>query len=158
MARIKTNRLVIIPMIVWGLILVGCAGLRSPEASCAVTEPTWITPPEDAAVSGTPGPGYYIVNADQSIWVSAWWHGEAEQYLRAGEKGIKVGWFRPAGAELTVVGERIDAPAPPLEAHAPCCYPTRFQAGGLEFPTEGCWEITATAAESELVFIVNVAP
>jgi hypothetical protein len=78
--------------------------------------------------------------------------------LKPGEDGIKVGWFRPEGAELLISGERLDADAPPLESHVPCCYPTRFQATGVMFPTEGCWEIRAKAAESELKFVVWVEP
>lgn len=126
--------------------------------SCHVTEPVWVKPPDDAAVSNPPEYGYYYVNADRSIWASAWWKGEEDTYLRATNDGIKVGWFRPAGAALEITGQRIDAKAPALEAHAPCCYPTRFQATGLYFPSEGCWQVNARAEDSELSFIVRVAP
>ena len=149
---------VILPMVLLSSVMTACAALRTNEPACGLTEPTWIKPPEDAAVSGTPEHGYYYVNEDRSIFASAWWYGQDEYYLQAGERGVKVGWFRPAGADLLISGKRIDAEAPPLEAHAPCCYPTRFQAAGLVFPTEGCWEITATAEDRELVFVVNVAP
>jgi hypothetical protein len=66
--------------------------------------------------------------------------------------------FRPAGVTLEITGRRLDAQALPLEAHVPCCYPTRFQATGLIFPIEGCWEVTAKAADSELSFVVKVEP
>ena len=92
------------------------------------------------------------------MWASAGWTGQEESYLRAGEEGVKVGWFRPAGATLKITGRRLDASAPPLEAHVPCCYPTRFQSSGLFFPTEGCWQVTAQAANSQLSFVVQVAP
>jgi hypothetical protein len=95
------------------------------------------------------------VNEDRSIWASAYW---GEYHLRAGEEGNKVGWFRPAGAELEITGQRLDGEAPPLEAHASCCYPTRFQASGLYFPTEGCWEVIAKAQDKELSFVVRVEP
>jgi len=81
-----------------------------------------------------------------------------ENYLRVSKEGIKVGWFRPAGAELVITGQRIDAQAPPLIVHIPCCYPTRFQPSGLFFPTEGCWEVTAKSAESVLSFTLWVNP
>jgi hypothetical protein len=71
---------------------------------------------------------------------------------------IKVGWFRPAGAELIILGQWLDGNAPLLEAEVPCCYPTRFQATGLYFPTDGCWKVTARVADSELSFIVWVEP
>lgn len=130
----------------------------SSSDTCPVTEPAWIKPPEDSAVQNPPAHGYYYVNEDSSIWASAWWTGQEEYPLRAGEGGNKVGWFRPEGAELEITGQRLDAQAPPLEAHVPCCYPTRFQATGLYFPTEGCWEVTAKAADSLLSFVVRVEP
>ncbi len=126
--------------------------------ACPVTEAVWIEPPEDAAVSGAPEFGNYYVNDDRSIWASAWWVDQDEIYLKAGDEGIKLGWFRPAGVELEISGQRLDGGSPPLEAHAPCCYPTRFQASGLVFPTEGCWEITARAGDSILSFVVEVEP
>jgi len=138
------------------LYLAGCKA--NEESVCALTEPVLAKPPEDSAVSGSPEEGYYYVNKDHSIWASAWWTDQEETYLRAGEEGVKVGWFRPEGVDLEITGQRIDAEAAPLETHIPCCYPTRFQATGLYFPTEGCWEITAKAAESELTFVVWVAP
>lgn len=149
------------------LLPAGCAPIariaQPNPAACTVTEPAWLTPPEDSAVSGAPATGYYYVNADRSIWGSAWWDeagvgGEGEDALHAGGEGIKMGWFRPAGAELVITGERIDGEAPPLEAHAPCCYPTRFQASGLVFPTEGCWQVNAEAEGKTLSFIVWVNP
>jgi hypothetical protein len=57
---------------------------------------------------------------------------------------------------MEVTGRRLDGQAPALEAEFPCCYPTRFQASGLYFPAEGCWEVTAKAADSVLTFIVKV--
>jgi len=76
----------------------------------------------------------------------------------AGERGgVKIGWFRPAGAALEISGRRVDGPAPALEASVPCCS-TRFQATGLYFPSEGCWEVTAKAAGSQLTFVVWVEP
>ena len=137
-------------------VLSGCAS-NSTDA-CPVTEPLWIKHPDDSAMGNSPVEGYYFVNEDRSIWASAWWTGEDQEYLTASKNGIKVGWFRPAGTELKITGQRIDAKAPPLESHIPCCYPTRFQATGLYFPTEGCWEITAIAEDSILSFIVQVTP
>ena len=123
-----------------------------------MTEPVWAKPPEDSAVLNEPEFEYYFLNEDRSIWASSWWAGENEGYSQAREGALKVGWFRPAGAELQITGRRLDAQAPPLEFHIPCCYPTRFQVTGLYFPTEGCWEVRAKAADSELLFIVWVEP
>jgi hypothetical protein len=155
-----------------GLVLTACAtaqGLTSgasestpsasaAEAACPVTEAEGAVHLEDSAILGTPAFGYYIINPDRSIWAGASWFGDVGYPLREGEEGNKVGWFRPAGADLIITGHRLDGDAPPLEAEASCCYPTRFQASGLIFPTEGCWEINAKAAESELTFVVWVQP
>jgi hypothetical protein len=125
---------------------------------CPVTEPAWDKPPEDAAVQDPPAYGYYYVNEDRSIWASVWWKGQEEERLQLSKEGVKVGWFRPEGAALEITGRRIDGQALPLEAHIPCCYPTRFQASGLYFPAAGCWEISAKAADRVLSFVVLVEP
>ncbi|HEU5103010.1 MAG TPA: hypothetical protein VFU22_28500 [Roseiflexaceae bacterium] len=130
----------------------------SSAGTCPLTEPIWVKPPADSAVQDPPAFGHYFVNQDRSIWASAWWAGRDDYRLRAVEEGVKVGWFRPAGASLAIAGQRLDAQAPALDAHVPCCYPTRFQATGLIFPTQGCWEITATAADRQLSFVVWVEP
>jgi hypothetical protein len=149
-------------MFLWLPVLVACTSTSPTDSSlvdaCTLTEPVWAQPPEDAAVQGSPAFGYYFINEEQSIWAAAWWADQEAGNLRASGDGIKTGWFRPAGAELQITGQRLDAEAPPLEAHVPCCYPTRFQATGLFFPTEGCWEVTARADDSEISFIVQVAP
>ena len=143
-------------------VLVACTSTSTPsnlaKDSCPLTDPIWIKPPEDAAVQNEPAFGYYFVNEDQLIWASAWWTEKEEYHLQAGEEGNKLGWFRPAGADLVITGQRLDAEAPPLEAEASCCYPTRFQASGVYFPTEGCWEVHAKAEDKELTFVVWVEP
>ena len=138
------------------LVLTGCASAQID--SCPVSEPLWIKPPEDSAVNDPPVDGYYFVNEDRSIWASAWWIEQAENYLYVKEDGFKEGWFRPAGAELQITGHRLDGLSLPMKAHVPCCYPTRFQATSLYFPTAGCWKVTAKATDSILTFIVQVSP
>jgi hypothetical protein len=138
------------------VILTAC--ITGNNSSCPISEPTWLLPPDDPAINNPPVYGYYFTNDDQSILASAWWTDEYEGYLHANENGIKVGWFRPEAARLQISGSRLDGWAPALEAHVPCCYPTRFQATGLTFPTEGCWEVTAKAEEKVLTFVVEVAP
>ena len=161
----------LLPCLLISALLTACTAMRTADPTlpaltaivsstanaCPLTEPAWAKPPEDSAVQDPPAYGYYFVNEDSSIWASAWWTGQDENYLLAGED-IKVGWFRPAGATLEVTGQRLDGEAPPLEFHAPCCYPTRFQASGLGFPTPGCWEVTARAEDRKLSFVVWVEP
>ena len=136
-------------------VLTACAAA---DNSCPVTAPAWLLAPDDPAVDNPPAYGYYFVNEDRSIWASAWWADAEEYQLYASEDSIKVGWFRPAGAELVIAGQRLDDESLALESHVPCCYPTRFQATGLYFPTEGCWEVTAKAGGSVLSFFVLIEP
>jgi len=136
------------------LALVACGGKRD----CAVTTPVWAKPSADAAILDAPAYSYYFINEDQSIWASAGWASPKGDPLRVSEEGFKVGWFRPAGTTLEITGHRLDGQAPVLESDIPCCYPTRFQATGIYFPTEGCWEVTAKAEDEELSFVVWVEP
>jgi hypothetical protein len=138
-------------------MLAACTRVFARE-DCPITQPVWAVHPADSAVPGEPSYGYYYVNEDSSIWASAWWSEEDGSLFRVTEEGTKIGWFRPAGATLDITGQRLDGDSPPLEAHASCCYPTRFQASGLYFPTAGCWEITGRAKDSELTFVIWVEP
>lgn len=78
--------------------------------------------------------------------------------MTAGEGGNKVLWIRPQGSRLTATGRRLDAAAPWMKARILDGYREGFQASGLYFPSAGCWEISAKAAKSELVFITRVSP
>jgi hypothetical protein len=151
---ITVTRLLLMVLLLF--VLVGCAGAA--QRDCPITEPVWEKPPADAAVLDPPAYGYYFVNEDRSIWASAGWAGTEADPLQVHEEGFKVGWFRPAGAALQITGRRLDAEAASLESDIPCCYPTRFQATGIYFPTEGCWEVHAKAEDKELSFVVWVEP
>jgi hypothetical protein len=120
------------------------------DPSCPLTPPTIAEPPDDPNADPF-GNGPWYINPERTLWAglpSRSWH-------TGGEKVI---WIRPAGTELTVSGQRLDADAPPLRAEIPCCYPTGFQVTGLYFPTEGCWAVTAQAGEHKLEFVTQVAP
>jgi hypothetical protein len=129
----------------------GTEAIEQPSA-CVVTEAIRAEPPRDPNADPF-GTGPWYVNADRSIW--AGW--DAIRMV-AGPKGNKVLWIRPQGRQLTISGRRLDANASPATATIPCCYPTGFQASGLTFPTEGCWQISAKAGTSELTFITRVGP
>ncbi len=74
-----------------------------------------------------------------------------------GSLGWKFPWLRTVCGRLTITGRRLDAPAGPLRASIPEGYgETGFQASGVYFPSEGCWEITGRAGDSELTFVVEV--
>jgi hypothetical protein len=144
-------------------VVTACTSSQSVEntsaSSCATTKPLWLKPPEDTAIPDAPVFGHYFANEDRSILASAWWIEDQEDYqLHITEEGIKMGWFRPVGAPLEITGQRLDGQAPPLRADIPGIYPTRFQATGIYFPTEGCWEVNAKAEGSERSFVVWIKP
>lgn len=74
-----------------------------------------------------------------------------------GSIGMKFGWWRVAPGELTITGRRLDVSAPPLHADVPEGYgEDGFQATGVFFPTEGCWEVTGSVGRSTLTFVTFV--
>ena len=74
-----------------------------------------------------------------------------------GSIGWKLGWWRIVSGTLTITGRRLDAQAPPLPASAPEGYgQSGFQASGVFFPTEGCWEVTGLVGSSTLALVTFV--
>ncbi len=74
-----------------------------------------------------------------------------------GSIGYKYGWWRNITGYLTISGRRLDAPAPPLKPSVPSGYGnTGFQASGVTFPTEGCWQITGKVGPTSLTFLTLV--
>lgn len=103
----------------------------------------WTDLPRDGIWYGLPhNPSGYT----QKIF---WWH---DSYL----------WKEEPEPKLSVTGERLDAPAPPLLASsATNAYADDIGSAmlvGVDFPTPGCWKITGRYADAELNFVVWVAP
>ena len=74
-----------------------------------------------------------------------------------GSVGWKVGWWREVSGSLTITGRRLDRSAPPLRADVPSGYGmTGFQASGVHFPTEGCWEVTGKVGTTTLTVVTFV--
>jgi len=64
---------------------------------------------------------------------------------------------------LTVAARRLDGQAPPAEVlNANSSYREEdwkaFLVGGINFPTTGCWEVSARYENDELTFVVWVVP
>jgi hypothetical protein len=126
---------------VLGALCVACAG------SGAGSRPTVAGCPATPLARGAPP------DANTARLTSTWytdgalWAGPVPPYRGqwfAGPAGMKVGWWRATRGRLAIEGRRLDAPAPRLRATIPDGYgETGFQATGLTFPTEGCWEIVA---------------
>jgi hypothetical protein len=151
----------------------------SPKASpigCPVTQPNGKQPPPGAHVFGR-GNGDY---GNDALWTSLWIWGEGAvlvpptHILPDGSFGpLKWAWWRGVPGQLVITGQRLDAPAPPLQAygaggvplHDPpepsgefgvVYSPTAFLPTGLVFPTAGCWEITARVGDASLTFVTLV--
>jgi hypothetical protein len=74
-----------------------------------------------------------------------------------GSISTKFGWWRITPGTLTITGRRLDASEPPVSATIPDGYgDSGFQSSGVDFPTEGCWELTGTVGSSSLTFVVFV--
>ncbi|HEU4919445.1 MAG TPA: hypothetical protein VFT20_06865 [Candidatus Limnocylindrales bacterium] len=73
-----------------------------------------------------------------------------------GSIGWKFGWWRIVSGSLTITGRRLDAPGRLLRAEFDDYGTHGFQASGVYFPTEGCWEVTGTVGNSHLTFVTFV--
>ena len=156
------------------LILAGCAGgrpttrpiavapsttathLPQPVAladarQCRVTRPNGATPPGVGAQAG-------VNHGNTKLWTAMWPGGvikaDPDYVDKDGSIHMKFGWWRGVSGQLSIQGRRLDGPAPPLRAEVPDGYGERgFQASGVIFPTEGCWEITGQVGAARLTFV-----
>jgi hypothetical protein len=70
-------------------------------------------------------------------------------------------WFRAIEGEVVIEGRRLDAEAPPLpqvilRGKQDGYGETGIHPTTLIFPSEGCWEVTASVGETTLRFITLV--
>ena len=98
-----------------------------------------------------------------SLWVGALWpNGDVimtrDDVGPDGRLGMKFGWYRLTNGYLTITGRRLDAPAPPASGLTfPGGYGlTGFNASGVIFPTEGCWQVTGRVGRVALTFVTFV--
>ena len=142
---------------------------HDPPASCPTTVPQHPTfvPPAPYDSMGYDGEFWY---GSDSLWTAVREDGIWEA-LPHNPEGYtqKVFWWRdgyvwteePEPA-LTVTGERMDAPAPPLYAseatNASASDIGSAMLVGVDMPTLGCWKITGKYGDAEVSFVVWVAP
>jgi hypothetical protein len=106
--------------------------------------------------------GYDASYGNGALWVGGLWPdgviAVGRRYVEEdGSVAIKFGWWRGAPGVLEITGRRLDAPAPPPRAEVPEGYGRDgFQATGVLFPAEGCWEVTGTVGSSTLTFVTFV--
>ncbi len=126
---------------------------------CPVTLPGHVGPP---GVSPRDFFGWGESYGNGKLWVGGLWPGgvinaDAGFINRDGSVGMSFGWWRAAPGKLRITGRRLDTPAPPARGIVPDGYgKTGFQASGVDFPTEGCWEITGTLPTTRLTFVTLV--
>lgn len=142
---------------------------HDPPASCPITVPQnpTFTPPAPYNSMGFEGEFWY---GSSSLWTAVRENGVWEA-LPHNPEGYtqKVFWWRdgyvwteePEPA-LTVTGERLDASAPPFRAskatNASASDIGSAMLVGVDIPTLGCWKITGKYSNTELSFVVWVAP
>jgi hypothetical protein len=123
---------------------------RRMPGGCPVTRPGW-TPPRGLR--------------DGRIWVAFGPTGGIYRVPRenvgsGGALGIKIAWQRGRGlrGRITVVARRLDERASPVRRRirATGYGLTGLQASGLDFPTQGCWRVTASAGGASVTFVLLV--
>jgi hypothetical protein len=132
------------------------ASAATPSPPCPVTVPNGSTPPGEQ-----PSPDYH---GNGQLWTGLWPEGKVifepggpGTIYEDGSLGMKWPWWRGVEGRLTIEGRRLDAPAPLLRHTIPNGYgESGFQATGLIFPTEGCWEVTGKVGQAELTFVTLV--
>ncbi len=111
-----------------------------------------VAPPAD--VDPAP-PG--ILYGNDALWVGLPPGGEAALLRTGGVLARKFMWWRLVPGQLSIEARRIDAPAPAGRGIVPTGYgDSGFQASGIEFPTEGCWEVTGSISDKGLTFVIRV--
>jgi hypothetical protein len=106
--------------------------------------------------------GWGSSHGNGKLWVGGLWprgiiDAGPELVGPDGSVEVKFGWWRAATGKLQLTGRRLDALAPLARAHVPDGYgDAGFQASGIEFPTEGCWEVTGTLPTTRLTFVTFV--
>lgn len=161
--------LLIAASVLFSILIVACSDIQpllegvssvtpSPVSfTCPVSEypsPQPTFSPEVPLVSGWFGDG--------ELWVGQVIACEGNWY--AG--GMKVAWYRVATpGTLLIAGRRLDGTAPPIKSDVATGYGfSGFQSTLIDFPTEGCWEVTGKVvdaarprvAKHELRFVVKV--
>ncbi len=127
-------------------------------ADCPVTLPG--EGPADVAPERFFGSGSSYGNGE--LWVGGLWPGgiiaAGPRFLEPdGSIGMKFGWWRATAGQLQIDGRRLDAPAGALRASVPEGYGTSgFQASGVSFRTEGCWQVTGRTETTSLTFVTFV--
>jgi len=144
--------------------------LPNDPSTCPVTQPPepQFTPPPPYPPSA-PSPNYFwygtdslwTVIPDDGVWAALPHNPEGyTQKVFWWREGYS--WTEEPDPQLTVTGQRLDAPTAPLNvSQATNAFAADIQSAmlvGVDFPTLGCWEISGHYADAELSFVVFIAP
>ena len=131
---------------------------RQAEFDCPTTLPNGRTPPGETANQNHHGNGELFT----ALWPGGEipFHPSGPGEIRPdGSLAMKFPWWRGEGIRgpIEVSGRRLDRPGSGVTAEMPADYgDTGFQASALVFPSEGCWQVTASVGEAELSFVVEI--
>lgn len=140
-------------------IAVGCTGpspTMSTLAGCAPTLPNGDTPAGESPRPGFFGNGRLYTNA---LWAGGEILVDPRMVAADGSIDVKFAWWRAPGVgaagDLQIAGHETRTGAG-IKAVIPDGYGQGFQATGITFPTEGCYEITARSGDAQLTLVVKV--
>lgn len=139
----------------------------SPEASSltladAADCPVTLPEPGPSHLSWEGFFGWGASHGNGELWVGGLWPdgiiAADERFIdRDGAIVMKFGWWRDGKGRLTITGDRLDGPAPPAWGVAPEGYgDSGFQASGVTFPVDGCWEFEGRVGGTTLTFVTFV--
>jgi hypothetical protein len=146
----------------------------------AKTEIALSIPPADCPVTTSKGVSFKAPEPYEAMapWPGIFWYGEEHLWTALHENGVweglpknpdgytqKIMWWsslyvlkdelEPA---LVVSAQRIDGEAPPFKFHGATNAFAKdigdAMLTGVDFPTEGCWEVTGQYKKSGLTFVV----
>ena len=71
--------------------------------------------------------------------------------------GAKVAWYRYIAGAVDITARRVDGSGPEIKTKTTDGYrPTGFNPSGIEFTSEGCWQVTGSLQGRELIFVMFV--
>jgi hypothetical protein len=125
------------------------------QEACPVTLPNGMTPPAEE-----PSPGHH---GNGPLYTSLWPQGEIladPRFVEAdGSISMKSWAWRAPGVgragDLEITGHELTTRAL-IRSSIPEGYGQRFQATGIYFPDEGCYEITLRFGDATLSFVTKV--
>ena len=176
----------ILPMLLLSVVLTACAGNAVAQMDVVDTaEPTAVSEVDSKTCPATvPSDPVFIPPApyDSLGFKGDFWYGSEGLWTSLPQDGVwaglprnpdgftqKIFWWRDGYVWneepepiLVVTGERLDGQAPPLNAsRATNAYADDIGSAmlvGVDFPTEGCWQITGQYGKAELSFVIRVVP